>query len=90
METSLFLARLIGPIFIGIGIGLFLNRDMYRTPAEEYSTELVIPANSHPTSPPAQQTVTQPRQYRRNIYYYVSFVKKFRLQNVASYGKKVV
>ena len=35
METSLFLARLIGPIFIIIGIGLFLNRDMYRTAAEE-------------------------------------------------------
>ena len=35
METSLFLARLIGPIFIIIGIGLLLNRDMYRTAAEE-------------------------------------------------------
>lgn len=35
METSLFLARLIGPIFIIIGIGLLLNRDTYRTAAEE-------------------------------------------------------
>lgn len=35
METSLSLARLMGPIFVIIGIGLLLNRGTYRTAAEE-------------------------------------------------------
>ena len=35
METSLFLAKLIGPFFVIVGIGLFLSRDSYRSAAEE-------------------------------------------------------
>ena len=35
MDTSFFLAKLIGPIFLIIGIGLLLNRDRYRAVVEE-------------------------------------------------------
>jgi uncharacterized membrane protein len=35
MATSLFLAKLIGPIFVIVGIGLLLNRDRYRTVVDE-------------------------------------------------------
>jgi len=35
MDTSLFLAKLIGPIFLIVGIGLLLNRDRYRAVVDE-------------------------------------------------------
>jgi len=35
MDTSLFLAKLIGPIFVIVGIGLLLNRDRYRAVVDE-------------------------------------------------------
>jgi hypothetical protein len=35
MQSSLFLARLIGPVLLVIGIGMLVNRDGYRTMAEE-------------------------------------------------------
>jgi uncharacterized membrane protein len=35
MATSLFLAKLIGPIFVIVGIGLLLNRDRYGTVVDE-------------------------------------------------------
>lgn len=34
-ETSVFLAQLIGPILLLVGLGLVLNRDVYREVAEE-------------------------------------------------------
>jgi hypothetical protein len=35
MQTSIFLARLIGPILLLIGIGMLLNRNHYRAVAED-------------------------------------------------------
>jgi uncharacterized protein YjeT (DUF2065 family) len=35
MDTSLFIARLIGPIFVIVGIGLLLNGDRYRAVIDE-------------------------------------------------------
>ncbi|MGA9444775.1 MAG: hypothetical protein WBV18_15385 [Methyloceanibacter sp.] len=35
MDTSLFLAKLIGPIFVIVGIGLLLNGDRYRVVVDE-------------------------------------------------------
>ena len=35
MDTSLFLAKLIGPIFVIVGIGLLLNGDRYRAVVDE-------------------------------------------------------
>lgn len=35
MDTSLFLAKLIGPIFVIVGIGLLLNRNRYRAVVDE-------------------------------------------------------
>ncbi len=35
MDTSLFLAKLIGPIFLIVGIGLLLNGDRYRAVVDE-------------------------------------------------------
>jgi len=35
MDTSIFLARLIGPIFAVIGVSLLLNREAYHAVAEE-------------------------------------------------------
>ena len=35
MDTSLFLAKLLGPIFIIIGVGLLLNRERYRAVVHE-------------------------------------------------------
>ncbi len=35
MDASLFLARLIGPIFVIVGIGLLLNGDRYRAVVDE-------------------------------------------------------
>jgi hypothetical protein len=35
MQPSLFLARLIGPVLLVIGIGMLVNRDGYRSMAEE-------------------------------------------------------
>jgi hypothetical protein len=34
-ETSVFLAQLIGPILLLVGLGLVINRDVYREVAEE-------------------------------------------------------
>jgi uncharacterized membrane protein len=42
MDSSLFLARLIGPIFVIVGIGLLLNRDRYRALAEEVITSRAL------------------------------------------------
>jgi len=42
MDSSLFLARLIGPIFVIVAIGLFLNRDRYRALAEEVITSRTL------------------------------------------------
>ena len=36
MDSSIFLARLIGPLLVVIGVGLFVNRDNYRTLAREF------------------------------------------------------
>jgi hypothetical protein len=36
MQTSLFLARLIGPLFVVVGLGIVINRDGYRAMAEEF------------------------------------------------------
>ena len=36
MDNSIFLARLIGPLFVVIGAGLLTNRDNYRTLAREF------------------------------------------------------
>jgi hypothetical protein len=36
MQTSIFLAQLIGPGFLVIGLGMFLNRDGYRAMAQEF------------------------------------------------------
>ena len=43
MQTSVFLAKLIGPIFLAVGIGLLVNADTYRKLANEFisSTALV-------------------------------------------------
>ena len=35
MQTSVFLARLLGPIFVLIGLGMLSNRQAYRSMAEE-------------------------------------------------------
>ena len=35
MDTSIFLAKLIGPIFVIVGIGLLLNGDRYRAVVDE-------------------------------------------------------
>src|SRR5687768_8622172 len=35
MPTSLFLAKLIGPVFVAVGIGLLVNAAAYRAMAEE-------------------------------------------------------
>ena len=35
MDTSLFLAKLMGPIFVIIGVGLFLNRERYLAVVDE-------------------------------------------------------
>lgn len=36
MQTSVFLAQLIGPTLLVIGIGMIANRDAYRTMAQEF------------------------------------------------------
>jgi hypothetical protein len=36
MQTSIFLARLIGPAFLVMGIGMLLNREGYRAMAREF------------------------------------------------------
>jgi uncharacterized membrane protein len=36
MQTSIFLARLIGPVFLVMGLGIFLNREGYRAMAREF------------------------------------------------------
>jgi hypothetical protein len=36
MQTSLFLAKLIGPIFLAVGVGALINGDVYRGMAEEF------------------------------------------------------
>jgi hypothetical protein len=36
MQTSIFLAQLIGPLFLVMGLGMLLNRDGYREMAEEF------------------------------------------------------
>ena len=36
MPTSIFLAKLIGPIFLAVGIGLIVNAAVYKTLAEEF------------------------------------------------------
>src|SRR5712691_13032374 len=36
MPTSIFLAKLIGPIAIAVGIGVLVNRDTYRKLSEEF------------------------------------------------------
>src|SRR5712691_7142264 len=43
MQTSVFLAKLIGPVFLAVGIGLLMNAVVYRKLAEEFlaSTALV-------------------------------------------------
>ena len=43
MQTSIFLAKLIGPVFLAVGLGLLLNAATYRKLAEEFlhSTALV-------------------------------------------------
>jgi hypothetical protein len=35
MDTSIFLAKLMGPIFVIIGVGLFLNRERYLAVVDE-------------------------------------------------------
>jgi uncharacterized membrane protein len=42
MPTSIFLAKLIGPIAIAIGIGVLINRDTYRKLAEEFLASLAL------------------------------------------------
>src|SRR5712692_4192960 len=43
MQTSIYLAKLIGPVFLAVGLGLLLNAATYRKLAEEFlaSTALV-------------------------------------------------
>jgi hypothetical protein len=36
MQTSIFLAQLIGPLFLVMGVGMLINRDGYREMAEEF------------------------------------------------------
>ena len=36
MPTSIFLAKLIGPVFLAVAIGLFVNQAAYRAMAEEF------------------------------------------------------
>ncbi len=36
MQTSIFLAQLLGPFFLAIGAGLLVNREGYREMAEEF------------------------------------------------------
>jgi len=36
MQTSIFLAKLIGPVFLAVGIGLLMNAVVYRKLAEEF------------------------------------------------------
>lgn len=36
METSVFLAQLIGPLLLVMGVGMLVNREGYRTMAEEF------------------------------------------------------
>ena len=43
MQTSVFLAKLIGPVFLAVGIGLITNAATYRKMADEFlaSTALI-------------------------------------------------
>jgi len=36
MPTSLFLAKLIGPLFLAVGVGLIANAAVYKKLAEEF------------------------------------------------------
>ena len=36
MQTSIFLAKLIGPLFLAVGVGLLVNAAVYRKLAEEF------------------------------------------------------
>ena len=36
MSTSTFLARLIGPLFVAIGLGMLVNQDVFQTMAGEF------------------------------------------------------
>ena len=36
MQTSLFLAKLIGPVLVVMGLGMLINRDSYRAMAREF------------------------------------------------------
>ena len=42
MDTSLFLAKLIGPIFVIVGIGLLLNGDRYRAVVDEVMSSYTL------------------------------------------------
>ena len=42
MPTSLFLAKLIGPLFVAVGIGLIANAAIYRKLAEEALASLAL------------------------------------------------
>ncbi len=42
MYTSLFLAKLIGPIFVIVGIGLLLNGDRYRAVVDEVMSSYTL------------------------------------------------
>src|SRR5215470_19007765 len=42
MPTSIFLAKLIGPIALAIGIGVLINRDTYRKLAEEFLSSYAL------------------------------------------------
>ena len=42
MQTSLIIARLVGPLFATIGVGMLTNTETYRKIAEEYLTNPAI------------------------------------------------
>jgi uncharacterized membrane protein len=42
MPTSIFLAKLIGPVFIAVGIGLVVNAAAYRKLADEFLRSLAL------------------------------------------------
>jgi hypothetical protein len=44
MQTSVFLAKLIGPIFLAVGAGLIVNAAVYKKLAEEFlASHALIP-----------------------------------------------
>jgi len=42
MDVSIFLARLMGPLFLAVGAGLLINQDHYRTMLQRFLTDTAL------------------------------------------------